>query len=658
MSSMIICAQAGLVPTTMMAALLGALLAAVVAIVVLFRRSARTRSTLLATTMELQRKREFSEGLIQTAPIIILVLDREGRIVRFNEHMETLSGYKLADVEGKDWFETFLPPDERDRIRAVFGEAIGGERTRGSVNPIMTRDGEEREIEWFDTPLHDANGEPIGLLCVGDDVTERTQQLQVLRESQDRLEAIVRTAAEGIITIDQRGTIESVNPAAERMFGYAADDIVGQNVSTLMPAPYAQEHRDYVRAYLETGDAKVIGIGREVVGQRSDGSTFPMDLAVSELYDRTQHVFTGIVRDITDRKRAEEQLRQADRMASLGSLAAGLGHDMNNVLLPVRTRLDVIAASDPPPKLREHLQAIGDSIGYLQQLTDSLHMLALDPEDDDASGQSTDVAIWWEQVGPLLAKSVPKNVRLTTSIPDTTPPMAVAPHRLTQAALNLLVNAGDAVGRDGTIQVWTEVSPDRAHVRFGVTDNGVGMPSNVKRHALDAFFTTKKRGLGTGLGLALVQGIVSAAAGSIDIQSAPGKGTTIVLELPVATRPAVVAAIGELGVAVVTLNDRRIGGLISTVLDVDGFEVRFEKSADPATSSLWIVDASVATIDAARAFAADPGHHVVVCGAVEGDWGDVGATIIEQPGDFEMIRQGITAGVRTLREQALGGSAS
>src|SRR5947199_6221321 len=137
---------------------------------------------------------------------------------------------------------------------------------------------------------------------------ERRQARTALRDSEERLRAILDTAVEGIITIDERGIIESVNPAAETIFGYTAAELVGKNVSLLMPPPFREAHDAYLGNYLRTGQAKIIGIGREVVGRRKDGTDFPMDLSVSEVRLADRRLFTGFVRDITDRKRLEREI--------------------------------------------------------------------------------------------------------------------------------------------------------------------------------------------------------------------------------------------------------------------------------------------------------------------------------------------------------------
>src|SRR5260370_646922 len=146
------------------------------------------------------------------------------------------------------------------------------------------------------------------------------------------LQAVVDTAVDGVILIDASGRVLMFNPACEKLFGYAADEVIGENVKLLMPAPYRDEHDGYVTSYHRTGERKIIGIGREVSGRRKDGSTFPMDLSVGEAKEAGESNFVGIILDITERKRTEEQLVQAQKMETVGQLSGGIAHDFNNLL--------------------------------------------------------------------------------------------------------------------------------------------------------------------------------------------------------------------------------------------------------------------------------------------------------------------------------------
>ena len=259
-------------------------------------------------------------------------MDTDGRIVQFNPYMEELSGWRLEEVRGRDWFDTLIPQQQRARIRLLFKDAIKGERTRGYVNAIVTRDGQPRDIEWHDAPLTSADGRLMGLLCTGQDITERNAAAQVLRDREERIRTILDTAADAIITIDQRGIIDGVNPATERLFGFTEGELVGRNVKMLMPSPYQDEHDGYIARYLKTGEARIIGSGREVIARHKDGSTFSIDLAVSEMDHFGR--FTGIVRDISVRKRLEREVLDiaASEQQRIGQdLHDGLGQELTGL---------------------------------------------------------------------------------------------------------------------------------------------------------------------------------------------------------------------------------------------------------------------------------------------------------------------------------------
>jgi two-component system, LuxR family, sensor kinase FixL len=257
----------------------------------------------------LRREYELSEGIINSAHHVILVLGAEGQIRRFNPHLEKLTGWQLVDVKGRDWFDTFLPQRDRERIQTLFARTLKGERISGYVSPIVTKDGREREIEWYDAPLTNREGELIGLLCTGQDVTDRNRAEKAIREREERLLAVLNTASDAIITIDTRGKITDINLATETMFGYTRSELIGQNVKILMPQPYYDEHDQYIAKYMQTGKPQIIGIGREVTAKRKDGSIFPVDLVVSEV--DPFGLFTGVIRDISERKKLQRDILAA-----------------------------------------------------------------------------------------------------------------------------------------------------------------------------------------------------------------------------------------------------------------------------------------------------------------------------------------------------------
>ncbi|MCP3905858.1 MAG: PAS domain S-box protein [Planctomycetes bacterium] len=364
--------------------------------------------------------------------------------------------------------------------------------------------------------------------------------------------------------------------------------------------------------------------------------------AEEELDQYRQHLEELVDERSAELEATHGQLRTADRLASIGTLAAGLGHDMNNVLLPVRSRLDALEAETLPREVREHVDEIRKATSYLAQLASGLHDLALDPEGANEAIDTTDLQRWWPRVAPLLARSLPRHVELTSTWPDRLPPVAVPPHRLTQAVLNLLVNAGEAIGDAGQVCVWAEHHGHNDHVRVGVTDDGEGMTAEVRERALDPFFTTKKRGLGTGLGLSLVRGVALSAGGSVDIESELGEGTTVTLTLRTAESVAP-AGTDDVTTAVVSLPDRRAASLIGSILESAGCSVRYDRVGDPGSVHLWITEASPEALPVARRFLATGDRQVVAVGLPRDEWKELGASLIEDPFDFSLMRQQIGA---------------
>ncbi|CAG0984580.1 two-component system, NtrC family, sensor kinase [Phycisphaerales bacterium] len=421
-------------------------------------------------------------------------------------------------------------------------------------------------------------------------------------------------ALDPIITIDAFGIIRSASDSVQRVFGWGPHELLGQNVRILMPEPHRSQHSSHLARFRETGETSIIGQTHRFDAVRKDGTLFPVDVSITQAQTtgRSMPLFIGIIRDVSMQAAVEhsheefraqlqrqvteqtqalhaahERLRMADRLASIGTLAAGLGHDINNVLLPVRARLNALdaAAASFSDCSREHVRALQESISYLQQLADGLHFLALDPVSEQAASDevSTNLADWWSRTGPLLAKAVPKHVRVTASIPAELPPVTIAPHRLTQAVLNLIVNAGEAIPiarkrMQGRVRVTAHRSACDVFLR--IADNGSGMSEEVRRRAFDMFFTTKARGVGTGLGLPLVHQVITSAGGTVQIDSEVGRGTTIILTLPIA-----MAANGHhlrdkpLRVAI-DIRDGRAAGLVRHIIESAGHQPADRPDAD------------------------------------------------------------------------------
>jgi PAS domain S-box-containing protein len=235
----------------------------------------------------------------------IYMLDPEGRVISWNAGAERIKGYQAEEVLGQHLSRFYTPEDVAAGAPERCLQAAATQGHCRSEGLRVRKDGQRFWADAVVTALRDEHGVLRGFSDVTRDISKRKRAEQALRETSQRLQAILETAVDSIVTIDERGLIQGVNPATERVFGYTPEELIGRNVSMLMPEPYRGEHDGYMANYLRTGVRKIIGIGREVQGRRKDGSVFPMELSVSETLLPQGRLFTGIVRDISVRKHAE-----------------------------------------------------------------------------------------------------------------------------------------------------------------------------------------------------------------------------------------------------------------------------------------------------------------------------------------------------------------
>jgi PAS domain S-box-containing protein len=354
-----------------------------------------------------------------------------------------------------------------------------------------------------------------------------------------RLDQILEGAAEAILDIDAAGIVVGANPHAAAIFGLSPQGLHGIPVHQILP-----EWRSACDAASRNGGARP---WRELAGVRADGSVFTAEV-VSAPATRLGG-WTLFAHDASMRRQRETEGRQSERVASVATLASGLGHDLNNTLLPVRAHLNAllrVVEDGTRERAQPHLSAIRDGLDYLQQLADALHFLATDADEEDAvaeqvmdDGASTDLHAWWRDAGPLLRGVVAPPGVLEVEVPEGLPPVAMRIDALTRVALNILSNAAEAMPRDrdpalARVRLSARASDDGKSVVLEIADNGTGMPPEVERRLFDPFFTTKIRGLGSGLGLPIARKLIESAHGRVSVETALGRGAVFRIELPAA----------------------------------------------------------------------------------------------------------------------------
>jgi two-component system sensor kinase FixL len=345
------------------------------------------------------------------------------------------------------------------------------------------------------------------------------------RIAEARWRAVIDAAVDGIIVIDSRGAIEVFNAAAQRMFGYTEAEAVGQNVNLLMPEPDHSQHDGYLKRHLETGERKIIGIGRAVTGRRKDGHTFPLHLSVGEMAIDGEPHFTGILHDLSSRADLEDRLREATAMARLGEMAAVIAHEVKNPLAAVRGAIQVIGSRMKGETGDAAIvKEIIARIDALNNLIQDLLVFARPPKPKPAA---TELRGLLTSVITLL-KSDPAYAQLDVALEGEALVAPVDPTLMTIVFQNLLINSAQAMHGRGLITVALDKSG--GWQRVAVIDHGPGIHPDVRANLFRPFKTTKARG--TGLGMATAKRLVELHEGRISVDCPEGGGTTVTVELP------------------------------------------------------------------------------------------------------------------------------
>lgn len=466
------------------------------------------------------------DAILNTTTDGIIVIDANGSIEAFNPGAEQLFGYPESEVKGRNVSLLMPSPDHEEHDRYLerylrtgkariigIGREVTGRRRDGTLFPVHLsvsemRIGGERKF--------------TGMLR---DLTKRARLDEQLQASEARWRAIIDSAVDGIIVIDAHGRIESFNPAAERLFGHREADVLGRNVSVLMPSPHREEHDTYLSRYLATGRAKIIGIGREVTGLRKDGTTFPLHLSVGQLTIAGARKFTGIVHDLSARVRMEEEMREQAALARLGEMAAVIAHEVKNPLAGIRGAIQIFGSrmaqdTASAPIVKEIISRI-DS---LDQMIKDLLLFARPPKPRRAP---TDVVPLVTITASLLTRD-PSLRDVEVEVDGSAPPVPADAEMLKIVFQNLLINSAHAMKGRGRIRVAVTAVDTSCQIAF--IDAGPGIPPEVREKIFTPFFTTKSRG--SGLGLPTAKRLIEAHNGQIAVDCPPGGGTTVVVRLP------------------------------------------------------------------------------------------------------------------------------
>jgi two-component system sensor kinase FixL len=483
-------------------------------------------------------------AVIDTVADGIVIIDETGAVQLFNKGCTRLFGYAADEVLGQN-VKMLMPPPYHaqhdsylDRYHVTgerriidIGRQVQGRRADGSIFPMYLSVGEIPTIEsrkLFVGVIHD--------------LTEQRAAEAELRAGAERLRSIIETVPDAIIVIDDRGSIESFSPAAERLFGWTEAEVKDRNIKMLMPPPYREQHDSYLERYATTGERRIIGIGRIVVGLRSDGSTFPMELAVGEMHLSERRLFTGFVRDLSERQSTEKRLQELQlellhfsRLSAMGQMASALAHELNQPLTAVinwaqaARRILQTDGGDVPPKALDFMEKAIDQAGRAGQIIRRLRSFI---EKSDTDRQLEDANKVVEEATLLaLVGAKESGVRVMLGFRPGLPPVLIDKVQVQQVVINLIRNAIEAMAQSDRreLVVDSALAAD-GMVEIRVADTGPGLGEEVLARLFQPFVTTKAKGMG--LGLSISRTIIDNHGGLLRAAPNPGGGVIFSFTLP------------------------------------------------------------------------------------------------------------------------------
>ncbi len=469
-------------------------------------------------------------AIVETTGSVIIGLSPDHRIFAWNRAAEQMYQTPRDRAIGMDYVATFLAPEHQAAVAADIQQVLAGKRTLNFEDDSILPDGSRRTLLWNVTRVLDAAGAPVGIVATGQDITER-------KEAEERFRLVFEHALDGLLISDTTGVVDC-NPAALQMLGLSDKSaLVGHRPSEFSPAhqpdgtPSDEKSRQLGKLTLERGAYTF-----DWVHAHSDGTPVPVEVSVRHAMLSGRRVSVVAWRDQSrreelERERAEVENRMsvALKMEAVGQLAGGIAHDFNNLLTTIRNSIE-LAAQDVAPDS----PAAGDLAVALRgtesaaRLTGQL--LAVSRRQPRIT-ECVDLGLLVRNIVPLVRTSIPPDVTLVVTTHDDVYVTADR-SQLEQVVLNLVLNARDAMCDGGTLTIAVGLDQSTGASTLTVTDTGGGMNEATRDRVFEPFFTTKPVGTGTGLGLAVVHGVVTQTGGTVQIDTAPGAGTRIQVTLP------------------------------------------------------------------------------------------------------------------------------
>lgn len=475
-------------------------------------------------------------AIVESTDDAIVGKDLNGIIISWNRAAEGMFGFKAAEIIGRP-VTCIIPPERLDEEAAILERVRRGEKLVQFETERRCKDSSIIPVSLTISPIHGADGRIVGVSKIARDLSQLQRADQELQRREALLQSILDTVPDALVVIDERGIVQSFGVAAARLFGFSPDEVVGRNVSMLMPSPYREAHDSYLERYLATGERRIIGIGRIVVGQRKDGSTFPMELAVGEVILGKSRLFTGFVRDLTQRRERERRLSELQselvhlsRLSELGQMASALAHEVNQPLTAISNYLSGVRrllASGKQVAAEQALARIAEQAERARQIIQRLRALV---RRDTTEQRVESLPKVIEEASALALVGIGPGLRLDIRIADDAAEAVIDRIQIQQVLLNLMRNAAEAMAGSARRELSVTTACVGDMVEISVTDTGPGLPETVRERLFQPFVTTKPAGMG--VGLSVCRTIVEAHGGKVRAEEVPGGGTVFRFTVP------------------------------------------------------------------------------------------------------------------------------
>jgi len=464
----------------------------------------------------------------------------DGVLTDWNRGAEAIFGYTADEVIGQP-VSILLPPGLEHEEEQILEKIRAGEKVDHFETRRRCKDGSIIDVSVTISPIYDGEGVLVGASNVARDITAAKTDRRALMEREAHLQSVLDTVPDAMIVIDMQGVIHSFSAAAERLFGYAADEAVGRNVSFLMPEPYRTEHDGYLARYMATGERHIIGIGRLVVGRRKDGSTFPVELAVGEMRSGDQRFFTGFMRDITERQEAQQRLQdlQAElifmsRFTAMGEMASTLAHELNQPLMSATSFMNGarhLIEDGRPEALARASEAMDNAADQMLRAGQIIKRLREFVARGETDREPEDLRKLVEEASALALVGVKQTgTHVTFEFHGLIGMVLVDKVQIQQVLLNLMRNAIEAMDGMPKRELVVSARPvGNNMVEVAVTDTGSGIAPEIAEKLFQPFVTTKQQGMGVGLSISRT--IIESHGGNLWAEPNPGGGTIFRLTL-------------------------------------------------------------------------------------------------------------------------------